>query len=90
MNRQMVIDISTLFADNLIGGKTGFPAIYARTPDHSADNHANGRDCQHTLLSHFHGACRFAAGSRRYSSLFFCGFDRAFCVRRDPSTLSSQ
>jgi hypothetical protein len=26
---------------------------------------SGGRDCQHTLLSHFHGACGFAAGGGR-------------------------
>src|SRR5271167_719216 len=32
----------------------------------SGTDDSGGRDCQHTLLSHFHGACGFAAGCRRY------------------------
>src|SRR5712691_3755048 len=34
---------------------------------------SRSRDCQHTLLSHFHGACGVAAGCRRY--VFMVSYD---------------
>jgi hypothetical protein len=46
------------------------------------------RDCQHTLLSYFHGACGFAAGCRRYGFVVSCDLECAFGVLGDPSTLS--
>ena len=49
---------------------------------------ARSRDCQHTLLSYFHGACGFAAGCRRYGFVVSYDLECAFGVRGDPSTLS--
>src|SRR5712692_745146 len=48
---------------------------------------SGGRDCQHTLLSHFHGACGFAAGCRRHGLVVSYDLEGAVGVRGDPSTL---
>ena len=49
---------------------------------------SGGRHREHTLLSHFHGACRFAAGCVRYGLVVSYGFECAVSVCRDPSTVS--
>src|SRR5271165_245771 len=51
---------------------------------------SGGRDCQHTLLSHFHGACGFAAGCGRYCLVVSYDLEGAVRVYRDPSTLTRQ
>src|SRR5271163_3031480 len=51
-------------------------------------DNSGGRDCQHTMLSHFHGACGFAAGCRRYGLMVSYDLACAFGVRGDPATLS--
>ena len=50
---------------------------------------SGGRDCQHTVLSHFHGACGFAAGRSRYSLVVPYDLESAVRFYRDPSTLKS-
>ena len=54
----------------------------------SGTDDSGGRDCQHTLLSHFHGACGFAAGCRRCGFMVSYDLECAFGVHGDPSTLS--
>jgi hypothetical protein len=53
----------------------------------SGTDDSGGRDCQHTLLSHFHGACGFAAGCRRYGLVVSYDLEGAVRVYGDPSTL---
>src|SRR5215467_14057472 len=48
---------------------------------------SGGRDCQHPVLSHFHGACGFAAGRRRYGLVVSYGLEGAVRVYGYPSTL---
>ena len=48
---------------------------------------SGGRDCQHTLLSRFHGACGFAAGCRRYDLVVSYGFECEVRICGDSSKL---
>jgi hypothetical protein len=48
---------------------------------------SGGRDCQHTLLSHFHGARGFAAGCLRCRLVVSYDLEGAVCVYGDPATL---
>jgi hypothetical protein len=43
---------------------------------------------EHTLLSHFHGPCGFAAGCGRYGLVVSYGVECAVCVYGYPSTVS--
>src|SRR5271168_831985 len=51
---------------------------------------SGGRRFQHTLLSHFHGACGFAAGCRRYGFMVSYDLEGAVRVYGDPSRLTRQ
>jgi hypothetical protein len=54
----------------------------------SGTDDSGGGNCQHTLLSHFHGACGFAAGCSRYGFVVSYDLECAAGVRGDPATLS--
>jgi hypothetical protein len=53
----------------------------------SGTDDSGGRDRQHTLLSHFHGACGFAAGCGRYGLVVSYGLEGAVRFYGYPSTL---
>jgi hypothetical protein len=46
----------------------------------SGTDDSGGHNCKHTLLSHFHGACGFAAGCGRYGSVVSYDLECAFGV----------
>jgi hypothetical protein len=50
---------------------------------------SGSRDFQHTVLSHFHGACGFAAGCGRYGLVVSYGLEGAIRIYGDPSTLKN-
>jgi hypothetical protein len=79
--------IPVLRGDFSVADSAGGPVACGSVRASGTDD-SRGRDCQHTLLSHFHGACGFAAGCRRHDFMVSYDLECAFDLRGDPSTLS--
>jgi hypothetical protein len=78
--------VQVLRGDFSVADRTRGPVACESLRSFGTDN-SGGRDFQHTLLSHFHGACGLAAGCGRYCVVVSCDLEGAVRVYLDPSTL---
>jgi len=84
--RRGTLRIAVLRGDFFVADSTRGPVACESLRAFGADD-SGGRNCQHTLLSHLHGACGVAAGCGRYGLVVPYDLDGAVRFYRDPSTL---